>query len=139
MLNKAVFVAALFFSIILAGCSSEMKIDGTNTETLKQSWMQMYDETPENERENFVRGSAYLIFEAAGPVLFENSTFSDWGTIAVTQFVTSPNIVRDARPYIVEEFDGKSRADIISLSNSYSISEDIPQNRLEIMVDRIIL
>lgn len=139
MSSKILLALAMLFSIALAGCSSEKRLDGTNSDTLKSSWKEMYQEVPEAERKDFIRGSAFLIFEAAGPVYFEESPFDSWSSIATIQYLTSPRIITEVRPDVIQQFDGKSRSDIIDFRDSYDINEEISQGKLEGVVDRTIL
>ncbi len=139
MSSKILLALAMLFSIALAGCSSEKRLDGTNSDTLKSSWKEMYQEAPEAERKDFIRGSAFLIFEVAGPVFFEETPFNSWDSLAIIEYLGRSRIITEVRPDIIQQFDGKSRSDIIDFRDSYDINEEISQGKLEAVVDRTIL
>ena len=111
-------------SIVLVGCSSEVSLDGTNEDTLKDSWLTMYKLVPQSEREQFVDGSALMVLDSLQDDLTEvNPNFTKWSSLAYLQFSSSRRHRSDkAYESITAAMDGKSQSDIMTFTERTDIS-----------------
>lgn len=133
--------STLVMSMVLAGCSSEVSLDGTNEDTLKDSWQTMYELVPQSERDQFVDGSALMVLDSLQDDLTEvNPNFTKWSSLAYIEFSGSRRHRSDeAYESITVAMDGKSQSDImtftetsdISLNSDSSLSERIVADYLK--------
>jgi hypothetical protein len=113
----------LLMSMVLAGCSSEATIDGTNEDTLKESWMSMYETVPQANRNQFIDGSALMVLDSLEEVLTEaNPNFTKWSSLAYIDFSGRREHRSDyAYESITTMMDDKTQTDILAFANSSDI------------------
>lgn len=87
-MKHLLFSTALLASFVLAGCSGEKGIDGTNTDTLKSSWQEMYSEVPESERSEFIEGSGLVILDSLDEFYSSLERFDTWSSTAYVDLST---------------------------------------------------
>lgn len=124
---------------LLVGCSSEPELDATNADSLSTSWQEMYETVPEAERETFMKGSAFIIIDAASPTVLEHYDTDQWSGITTMEYVTKPDLRKEARINVIAAFEGKTKADILAATENIDGLEEFRPVDYERLVDSSIL
>jgi hypothetical protein len=114
---RKLLLSASLFSVFLVGCSSEVEIDGTNMDTTRESWQQMYSEVPESERSTFIEGSGLIVLDSIEDIYASLDRFKPWSSTAYTDLATDiihrPDYGDSLRMAVTDGFDGKTKSEII--------------------------
>ena len=119
------FTLILASAVFLTGCSSEPSIDGTNIDTVRSSWQEMYGAVPESERNAFVEGSGHIVLDSISDVYSDidpwnrNDMWTSFEYVRITTDIIHRSGERE-RFYtaIVNGMDGKTKNDIISFTKT---------------------
>ncbi|MGP9655968.1 DUF6694 family lipoprotein [Halomonas sp. AOP35-4E-18] len=136
-MKPLLFSTVLLASFVLAGCSGEKAIDGTNTDTLKSSWQEMYSEVPESERSDFIEGSGLIILDSLDEFYSSLDRMDTWSSAAYVDLSTDIRHRGDykdtIRTLITEGFDGKNQTDITSFAENSNdeIVDWLPEKAVE--------
>ena len=124
-MRKLLLSVTFLLSTVLMGCSGEAEIDGTNTDTMRQSWQEMYSTVPESERESFIKGSGLLVLDSVEEIYSSLDRLEPWSPTAYvdlsTDIIHRNEYGSALRNSITEGFNGKTRSDIIDFSESSGI------------------
>lgn len=122
---RNILLSASLLSVFLVGCSSEPEIDGTNMDTTRESWQQMYSEVPESERSNFMEGSGLVVLDSIEDIYASLDRFEPWNSTAYTDLATDiihrPDYGDELRMAITEGLDGKTKSEIIEFTDNTDV------------------
>lgn len=128
MLKKFIVALAISSSMVLAGCSSEKKLDGTNLDALKSSWQEMYSEVPESERDKFVEGSGLMVLNSMDELYSSLDRMTTWSSLAYMDLTTNIMHRGDYRSEfniaVTQGLNDKTKANIIDFADNSEIEVD---------------